>query len=222
MTPNPAESGQDYHLTNDQNMGAGKGCLHRSSLTTEQLQAQGGQLNPLPPIFGKQVSMLQSYQNSKQLNNSSAGKPALTTNSNMSKFNISNQNRSNFTKMLQKNKQIKIDSKRQWEIEKIGHKTEGHLDTLVKAAQVSQVDSNNTEGKMKLTVQHAYLKSGHPNEQSMVNGAASHDQSASKFVSTLMAKEQQAPGPVSDIGSSNRCWRKERSSVAHQLKDEFL
>ena len=131
--------------------------------------------------------------------------------------------------MLQKNKQIKIDSKRQWEIEKIGHKTEGHLDTLVKAAVVSQVDSNNTEGKMKPNMQHACPKREHQNEQSTVNGAilnrneiASQNQSGSKFVSTLMAKEQQAPGPVSDIGSPNRCWTKERSSVAHQLKDEFL
>ena len=58
MTPDPAESAQDYHLTNDQNIGTSNGCLHPSSLTTEQLPAQGGQQNPLPPIFGKQVSML--------------------------------------------------------------------------------------------------------------------------------------------------------------------
>lgn len=118
---------------------------------------------------------------------------------------------------------MKIDNKRQWEIDKIANKTDGHLNTVIGAAQLNQIDANSkaeasiyqslqliNEGKSKLNLPNAYLKN---NEEDlwMINGAilngnelVSQDLSGSKFVSTLMDKEQHTPGSASQMSNTNR------------------
>jgi len=135
---------------------------------------------------------------------------------------------------------MKIDNKRQWEIDKIANKTEGHLNTVIRAAQLNQIDANSkaaasifqslqliTEGKSKLNP-NAYLKN---NEEDlwMINGAilnrnelVSQDLSGSKFVSTLMGKEQHTPGAASKMSNANARQQNESSPVPNQLKDEFI
>ena len=136
---------------------------------------------------------------------------------------------------------MKIDNKKQFEIDKIANKTEGHLNTVIRAAQLNQIDANSkaaasifqslqliTEGKSKLNLPNVNLKN---NEEDlwMMNGAilnrnelVSQDLSGSKFVSTLMAKEQHAAGAASQMSSKNTRQQNESSPVAHQRKDEFI
>ena len=40
---------------------------------------------------------------------------------------------------------MKIDNKRQWEVDKIANKTEGHLNTVIRAGQLNQIDANSKE-----------------------------------------------------------------------------
>lgn len=54
------------------------------------------------------------------------------------------------------------------------------------------------------------------------NELISQDLSGSKFVSTLMAKEQHAPGSASQMNSSNINQPHEGSYLAQHLKDEFI
>ena len=65
MTQNRIESMQYAPRMKDQIINTSTDFNAQSSLATDQLQAQAGRMNPLPPIFGYHVEMVQGRQNSK-------------------------------------------------------------------------------------------------------------------------------------------------------------